>query len=1324
MPVNVDELIKSFEASRRAQAQGAKYNKQLDVAKYILNKAQVNFDSLKNMKDVATKRDSSGPSVISRIFDILSRPNYAVANAFQKDLDLDPTNDNVLENLWRGLAGYDKTTFSDVISTANQSTGGSDEDLSKLGKYGGGFVLDVLLDPTTYIGPGAIKAVGKAIGIGTKSSETGTAVSKPFNLTVNEIPREVDVTPTSAQHFNLATRPNDIDTVPTPLPNIFDSITTKATDVDIPIISKTPEVTSTLENIDKVSRNMARQRFRAEFTADLKAKLPDASPDEIKEKVTAWMDEYFPKARTTKFKEQTPGFPKFTPTPPVTQTVMKADDILDKIQKGDIATAENQAFNIEHRKELLAQIGSAGASETSQAIKYADGYADKILSKPNKFAKDPNKSPAVFNPAQQANLAETFMRIQKQTKGKLNAFRMIRASEDHLISRGYHPSFWDGTHVRLSDIVLEMAHKAEDIPNITKTYLTKIITDFKNSHKPGKNADFRIAQTIENLRASSAANDAPLVSNVIDKSTKTASIADKVLSDPKYSEFVKAVKEQANKNLNVLGSSHSAIKAANSLLDAVLNKNNANPALKATQAKRSYINSYMQGEERLWKPVQEAQTRAVGEIVGIAASSAAKEIGEGNKAVDFIMTRMATWWGQKDLRPEVLIKTSTAFANAGARARVWNKIAKDYTPEELEEGFKFAQNKIPLGAATDKIEKAGQIFQKSMQNLFDSTGLTKEALMASSVATRSGMLLDDINYQLSLIKAPFRFTNGRFIDPQGNLKDYSQGIDWLKSWEMFDVKDPLELMWKVETAVEQLMHKYAYLDEVAARWGSPVKTSEFNTLLRSNAGGTDSSIFGLPSGYARASKAKDPKPLKARTKVKGHRLDGLYFPSDIAPQIKKSLDSWDQIYDPKSNLVKLFDRVTRAWKSGVTIYAPSHHIRNLIGDVYLSWMAGVSNPLTYGKAAKVIWSQKDRYRDLESVENLIGRDALSKAMTRPGDVVAKTRGGHKLTAEQIYIAAHSHGLLPTTNVIEELFGEPLLKFQPFKGRVRDFVRGTSENREHFVRITHFIDILEKSKEKNLQTLFKEASKTVRKWHPDGSDLTDFERNTLRRIMPFYSWTRKSIPLLVESALLNPGKTVLYPKFMQAMQGMMGIEAPSRTDPFPYDQLFPDWIKEKGIGPTLRHGLTESGVPGLLTNASRSITGFTGEDAGYTVVNPSNPFIDMVAQFGGMGNPSDPIQGVGQMLTPFFKIPSEIIHNKTSLTGAPIEPGKYIAENIPIASMFSRVSGIGAFGPTERGMKEGINYEALVNLLTALGLQGTGPYIKTAEFQERDRRREQ
>jgi hypothetical protein len=233
------------------------------------------------------------------------------------------------------------------------------------------------------------------------------------------------------------------------------------------------------------------------------------------------------------------------------------------------------------------------------------------------------------------------------------------------------------------------------------------------------------------------------------------------------------------------------------------------------------------------------------------------------------------------------------------------------------------------------------------------------------------------------------------------------------------------------------------------------------------------------------------------------------------------------------------------------------------------------------------------------------------------------------------------------------------------------------------------------------------------------DLTDFERKYMRRIMPFYSWQRKAIPLVLKSLVEKPGKVLAYPKGMEALQAYMGVDSPSRSDPFPVDQLFPDWVKEGGIGPIAKTGM--GGLPGIIAGLSRQgVDPDTGEDiGGYTLLNPGLPFTDAISEFGGMGNPSDPIQGALGMVTPFAKVPAELAFDKNIRTGAPVtsDLNRYLTEQVPIASILSRITGMGFGGPTERGAKEGFNLEALINLLTGAGLTGTGPYQVQAHIEE-------
>jgi hypothetical protein len=57
----------------------------------------------------------------------------------------------------------------------------------------------------------------------------------------------------------------------------------------------------------------------------------------------------------------------------------------------------------------------------------------------------------------------------------------------------------------------------------------------------------------------------------------------------------------------------------------------------------------------------------------------------------------------------------------------------------------------------------------------------------------------------------------------------------------------------------------------------------------------------------------------------------------------------------------------------------------------------------------------------------------------------------------------------------------------------------------------------------------EAAVLMKRYLFDYSDLTDFERNVMKRVFPWYTWTRKNAALLMEIALTSPRKLALIPK---------------------------------------------------------------------------------------------------------------------------------------------------------------------------------------------------
>lgn len=192
--------------------------------------------------------------------------------------------------------------------------------------------------------------------------------------------------------------------------------------------------------------------------------------------------------------------------------------------------------------------------------------------------------------------------------------------------------------------------------------------------------------------------------------------------------------------------------------------------------------------------------------------------------------------------------------------------------------------------------------------------------------------------------------------------------------------------------------------------------------------------------------------------------------------------------------------------------------------------------------------------------------------------------------------------------------------------------------------------------------------------------------------------------------MNPGKTVIPAKVFDAIQNAQGIETPGRHDPFPVDQMFPDWIKSYGLGP-LSEG---DGLLGKFSNQS---------PPGYVMGGMGlNPTSDLGSQL------EDPLRTLASSLSPIVQVPMELLQRRKIYTGEPIlgddaRPGsfqQYIGEQIPIFSDLQRVTGVTPFGTdTKSSLRSGgeAAKEAFINWLTGAGIKGTGPYIKQAQFEE-------
>jgi hypothetical protein len=677
-------------------------------------------------------------------------------------------------------------------------------------------------------------------------------------------------------------------------------------------------------------------------------------------------------------------------------------------------------------------------------------------------------------------------------------------------------------------------------------------------------------------------------------------------------------------------------------------------------------------------------TKAISKAADLPApKSLSGAIGAAARVGEWLGARFNAAYGVQDMRPIFEVGQAGAMSTTARRARLINELGRRFDPSDADlwhEAFRTAQQN---GIATGKVAELQSEIAKVMENLFGGSGLRSGAIADSTVIGRNRLLLDELNKNLKRFGlGQFKFEAGKVTDAAGVTHDFSKGLDWMRSWEAWNVTKPYDFLHKVQNAVEHTVREKGMFDEIASRFGSPTKHGDVK--------------FG----------------------VDHPRLAGYFFNKEGATQARTFVRMLDEASTPNSKSLQYFDHVLSKLKASLTIYIPGHHMTNLIGDMYYNWIAGVNKPQRYEQAIKVMLAQKGRYGEFaeigklnpNSIEALSGPKALEQAVARSmvkpdaglsipakgNSVVVTMQNGTKVTADMIYTAAFRQGILPSARVLEDVTSDTssiLDKFRPLGGRGQRGVHEVSEIRDHIPRLAQFIDGIIKHKG-SFTSAVESSARSVRKWHPDGLGLTKFEKTVMKRVFPFYSWTRKAIPLAIESAVFNSPKVMAYPRLMEAIGLANGVTPTEQgTDPFPGDQLFPDWLRNRGIGP---------------------IAGAAGS---YLSVNPSTPVLDVLSLLGQPG------QSALDMANPMGKVPVEIANGQTLGRNVPIgntngQWADYFAKQIPVASQLGRASG--QFGVSDSTKAEGFpNWTNILNLLTGAKIVNTGKYQKSAEFDLRD-----
>lgn len=255
-------------------------------------------------------------------------------------------------------------------------------------------------------------------------------------------------------------------------------------------------------------------------------------------------------------------------------------------------------------------------------------------------------------------------------------------------------------------------------------------------------------------------------------------------------------------------------------------------------------------------------------------------------------------------------------------------------------------------------------------------------------------------------------------------------------------------------------------------------------------------------------------------KLKG--VERWLIKDDIASEITKFTD---RLFNDKElgMMIKYYDNyIMKPWKIMATAMRLPFHIRNFMSNLSLAWYAGVNPfdmPKLIGQASKMQLrhANPDKYADGVFTTKSgvrISYDNMNKIASQLGIL-----GSGAVFGDQIVV-----------NVTKDLesalkYGNKRYFWLPYLGRK---VGLALENNGRYMT---FLNELYHNIPKGWVAgadVFKDkvlmaAKNHVTKHMYDYSELTTFEREVLRRVIPFYAWIRKNVPQQIENSLLQPFK---------------------------------------------------------------------------------------------------------------------------------------------------------------------------------------------------------
>ena len=370
------------------------------------------------------------------------------------------------------------------------------------------------------------------------------------------------------------------------------------------------------------------------------------------------------------------------------------------------------------------------------------------------------------------------------------------------------------------------------------------------------------------------------------------------------------------------------------------------------------------------------------------------------------------------------------------------------------------------------------------------------------------------------------------------------------------------------------------------------------------------------------------KEMKDMSKYIKQNADKLAINKDILRLVEVGTNK-----NEVKGLARLYDKYMNFFKKN-KVLSPSFQINNLLGNSSNMYLAGI-NPT---KQAQLF---------PEALEIMNKSDDL---MQKSAQIAYDKARGIKTTVK---LTDKEKNMLKIWNeFVDAGFGDPKSLIGLDLADMPDSIREYFEGKKQFKNVKDFLvdglPYLNNKMNNTMDTMARlatfiegsrnakfldklgveSAGEAVRKILFDPTDLTDFERNVMKRAMPFYTFTKKNLAFQLDNLSKNASQ---YSRLIKGYKGLLDAATDENSE------NVSAWMKDNLYIP----------IPGI------------GKDGSYTVLRGTMPFGNLIDTV------EHPLSNTVNLVSPLAKMPFELVTNKNSFTGNDIEKFKgQMSTNIP------------------------------------------------------------